>query len=122
MVKPPEGGGLFLTGWFLTLCCIGVGGQPSSEYGCPTQERILPCRCSTRDMEIQIWQVYAPMKTTDSRAPVPNELPGQRERHARNSSRTMIYRFFFFFFFSSLETRARQRSNDRFENNYNATR
>ncbi|XP_076167066.1 artichoke [Ptiloglossa arizonensis] len=55
MVKPPEGGGLFLTGWFLTLCCIGVGGQPSSEYGCPTQERILPCRCSTRDMEIQIW-------------------------------------------------------------------
>ncbi|XP_054003277.1 protein artichoke [Hylaeus anthracinus] len=55
MVKPLEGGGLFLAGWFLALCCIGASGQPSSEYGCPTQERILPCRCSTRDMEIQIW-------------------------------------------------------------------
>ncbi|XP_076678835.1 artichoke [Andrena cerasifolii] len=55
MAKPPEGGGLFVAGWFLALCCIGASAQLSSEYGCPTQERILPCRCSTRDMEIQIW-------------------------------------------------------------------
>ncbi|XP_015428510.1 PREDICTED: slit homolog 3 protein [Dufourea novaeangliae] len=55
MVKPPEGGGLFVAGWFLALCIISVSGQLGSEYGCPTQERILPCRCSTRDMEIQIW-------------------------------------------------------------------
>ncbi|XP_076229716.1 artichoke isoform X1 [Nomia melanderi] len=55
MVKPPEGGGLFVAGWFLALYCASVGGQLSAEYGCPTQERILPCRCSTRDMEIQIW-------------------------------------------------------------------
>ncbi|XP_076240346.1 artichoke [Calliopsis andreniformis] len=55
MVKPSEGRGLFVVGWFLALCCISVSGQLSSEYGCPTQERILPCRCSIRDMEIQIW-------------------------------------------------------------------
>ncbi|XP_078033298.1 artichoke [Augochlora pura] len=55
MVKPPEGGGLFAAGWFLALCWASVSGQLSAEYGCPTQERILPCRCSTRDMEIQIW-------------------------------------------------------------------
>ncbi|CAD1472146.1 unnamed protein product, partial [Heterotrigona itama] len=57
MIELPWGGGLFITGWFLTLFFTSVGGQLGSEYGCPTQERILPCRCSTRDMEIQIWQV-----------------------------------------------------------------
>ncbi|XP_074094011.1 artichoke [Cotesia typhae] len=25
------------------------------DYGCPSQEKILPCRCSMRDMEYQIW-------------------------------------------------------------------
>lgn len=58
MIKLPWGRGVFITGWFLTLLSlISVSAQLSSEYGCPTQERILPCRCSTRDMEIQIWQV-----------------------------------------------------------------
>lgn len=58
MIKLPWGRGVFITGWFLTLLTfISVSAQLSSEYGCPTQERILPCRCSTRDMEIQIWQV-----------------------------------------------------------------
>ncbi|XP_076648214.1 artichoke [Halictus rubicundus] len=55
MFKPPEGGGLFAASWFLALFWASVSGQLSAEYGCPTQERILPCRCSTRDMEIQIW-------------------------------------------------------------------
>ncbi|XP_076624270.1 artichoke [Colletes latitarsis] len=55
MVKSLGGGSFFLAGWFLALCYVGVSGQPNLEYGCPTQERILPCRCSTRDMEIQIW-------------------------------------------------------------------
>ncbi|XP_076285325.1 artichoke isoform X2 [Lasioglossum baleicum] len=55
MFKPPGGGGLLAAGWFLALFCTSVSGQLSAEYGCPTQERILPCRCSTRDMEIQIW-------------------------------------------------------------------
>lgn len=58
MIKLPWDRGVFITGWFLTLLFfISVSAQLSSEYGCPTQERILPCRCSTRDMEIQIWQV-----------------------------------------------------------------
>ncbi|XP_017788728.1 PREDICTED: chaoptin [Habropoda laboriosa] len=56
MIKRPPGGGLFITtGCFLALFCVSVSAQLVSEYGCPTQERILPCRCSTRDMEIQIW-------------------------------------------------------------------
>ncbi|XP_076544303.1 artichoke [Osmia lignaria lignaria] len=55
MVESVGVGGLLLTSWFLVLFPIGTSGQLSSEYGCPAQERILPCRCSTRDMEIQIW-------------------------------------------------------------------
>ncbi|XP_076388834.1 artichoke isoform X2 [Megachile rotundata] len=55
MIKSLGVGGLLLTSWFLVLFSIGTSGQLSSEYGCPAQERILPCRCSTRDMEIQIW-------------------------------------------------------------------
>ncbi|XP_023244888.1 protein artichoke [Copidosoma floridanum] len=53
MGKPPEGGGSFaralllVSGW--AVLCAG------QEYGCPPQEKILPCRCSTRDMEFQIW-------------------------------------------------------------------
>lgn len=57
MIKLPRGGDPYMTGWLLTLFLIGVSAQLGSEYGCPTQERILPCRCSTRDMEVQIWQV-----------------------------------------------------------------
>lgn len=57
MVRPSEGGGLLIVGWLLALSSIGAGAQLDSDYGCPPQERILPCRCSTRDMEIQIWQV-----------------------------------------------------------------
>ncbi|KAJ8687036.1 hypothetical protein QAD02_022830 [Eretmocerus hayati] len=30
-------------------------GSLAQEYGCPPQDKILPCRCSTRDMEFQIW-------------------------------------------------------------------
>ncbi|XP_076763991.1 artichoke [Xylocopa sonorina] len=55
MIKPPRGGCLFTTGWLLALFSVSVSAQLGSEYGCPTQEKILPCRCSTRDMEIQIW-------------------------------------------------------------------
>ncbi|KAM0726024.1 Protein artichoke [Formica fusca] len=55
MVRPSEGGGLLIVGWLLVLRSIGAGAQLDSDYGCPPQERILPCRCSTRDMEIQIW-------------------------------------------------------------------
>lgn len=57
MVRPSEGGGLLIVGWLLALHFIGAGAQLDPDYGCPLQERILPCRCSTRDMEIQIWQV-----------------------------------------------------------------
>ncbi|KAK2575471.1 hypothetical protein KPH14_011202 [Odynerus spinipes] len=56
MVKRLKGGGCALViSWGLTLVAgviVGVGGQ---EYGCPHQERILPCRCSTRETEVQIW-------------------------------------------------------------------
>ncbi|XP_072767715.1 uncharacterized protein Atk isoform X2 [Anoplolepis gracilipes] len=55
MVRPSEGGGLLIVGWLLALRSIGAGAQLDPDYGCPPQERILPCRCSTRDMEIQIW-------------------------------------------------------------------
>lgn len=57
MVRTSEGGGLLIVGWLLALRSIGAGAQLDPDYGCPPQERILPCRCSTRDMEIQIWQV-----------------------------------------------------------------
>ncbi|XP_014484639.1 PREDICTED: chaoptin [Dinoponera quadriceps] len=53
MVRPSEGGGLLIVGWLLAL--RSVGAQLDPDYGCPPQERILPCRCSTRDMEVQIW-------------------------------------------------------------------
>ncbi|XP_029178483.1 protein artichoke [Nylanderia fulva] len=55
MVRPSEGGGLLIVGWLLALRSLGAGAQLDPDYGCPPQERILPCRCSTRDMEIQIW-------------------------------------------------------------------
>ncbi|XP_071638827.1 uncharacterized protein Atk isoform X2 [Temnothorax longispinosus] len=55
MVRPSEGGGLLIVGWLLALRSIGAGAQLDPDYGCPLQERILPCRCSTRDMEVQIW-------------------------------------------------------------------
>ncbi|XP_032682924.1 protein artichoke [Odontomachus brunneus] len=55
MVRPSEGGGLLIVGWLLALRSIGAGAQLDPDYGCPPQERILPCRCSTRDMELQIW-------------------------------------------------------------------
>ncbi|XP_057328599.1 protein artichoke [Microplitis mediator] len=29
--------------------------KSQNDYGCPSQEKILPCRCSMRDMEYQIW-------------------------------------------------------------------
>lgn len=57
MVRPSEGGGLLMIGWLLALRSLGASAQLDSDYGCPSQERILPCRCSMRDMEIQIWQV-----------------------------------------------------------------
>ncbi|CAK9812555.1 Protein artichoke [Anthophora plagiata] len=78
MIKPPAGGGgLFITtGCILTLFCISVSGQLVSEYGCPTQERILPCRCSTRDMEIQIWQVISLLKVSCSHSELPKVLEG----------------------------------------------
>ncbi|XP_077257445.1 artichoke [Temnothorax americanus] len=55
MVRPSEGGGLLIVGWLLALRSIGAGAQLDPDYGCPLQERILPCRCSTRNMEVQIW-------------------------------------------------------------------
>ncbi|XP_011500521.1 PREDICTED: chaoptin [Ceratosolen solmsi marchali] len=53
MGKPPEGGGLrpFIIIGILVL----LYDSHAQEYGCPPQEKILPCRCSTRDMEFQIW-------------------------------------------------------------------
>ncbi|XP_051163678.1 protein artichoke [Leptopilina boulardi] len=54
MGKPPDGGGLFIAS-FLVLYSISSNAQINPEYGCPSQEKILPCRCSTRDMEYQIW-------------------------------------------------------------------
>ncbi|XP_063978385.1 protein artichoke [Diachasmimorpha longicaudata] len=51
MGKPPEGGDLLLA---CLLILIGVTGA-QEDYGCPEQEKIAPCRCSTRDMEYQIW-------------------------------------------------------------------
>lgn len=54
MGKPPDGGGLFIAS-FLVLYSISSNAQINPEYGCPPQEKILPCRCSTRDMEYQIW-------------------------------------------------------------------
>lgn len=50
MGKPPEGGKLLLA---IFLIINLVKGQ--NDYECPSQEKILPCRCSTRDMEYQIW-------------------------------------------------------------------
>ncbi|XP_011873299.1 PREDICTED: slit homolog 3 protein isoform X2 [Vollenhovia emeryi] len=55
MVRLSEGGGLLIVGWLLVLRSIGAGAQLDPDYGCPLQERILPCRCSTRNMEVQIW-------------------------------------------------------------------
>ncbi|XP_039309773.1 protein artichoke isoform X2 [Solenopsis invicta] len=55
MVRSSEGGGLLIVGWLLALRSISAGAQLDPDYGCPLQERILPCRCSTRDMEVQIW-------------------------------------------------------------------
>ncbi|XP_043288120.1 protein artichoke isoform X2 [Venturia canescens] len=60
MGKPPEGGASLLT---TTSClfalCFALGSFASAqivqEHGCPAQENILPCRCSTRGMEFQIW-------------------------------------------------------------------
>lgn len=66
MVGLSEGGGLII-GWLLALHSIGAGAQLDSDYGCPPQERILPCRCSTRDMEIQIWQVNEKILMSDER-------------------------------------------------------
>ncbi|KAG5315415.1 ALS protein, partial [Pseudoatta argentina] len=57
MVRSSQGSGLLIIGWLLVLRSIGASAQLDPDYGCPLQERILPCRCSTRDMEIQIWQV-----------------------------------------------------------------
>ncbi|XP_033208072.1 protein artichoke [Belonocnema kinseyi] len=54
MGKPPEGGGLLVAS-FLVLYSVSSTAQINPEYGCPPQEKILPCRCSTRDMEYQIW-------------------------------------------------------------------
>ncbi|XP_012274097.1 protein artichoke [Orussus abietinus] len=49
--------GLLVTTSFLVFCCTGVAVAHSNTpmYACPPQEVILPCRCSTRDSEIQIW-------------------------------------------------------------------
>lgn len=56
MGKPPETGIAFLfVGCLLILGLTGASAQLDPEYGCPPQEKILPCRCSTRDMEFQIW-------------------------------------------------------------------
>lgn len=72
MIRPLEGGGLLIIGWLLALCSIGADAQLDPDYGCPLQERILPCRCSTRDMEVQIWQVQM------ARCVIPSvELRGQ---------------------------------------------
>lgn len=67
MVRSSEGGGLLIIGWLLALRSIGAGAQLEPDYGCPPQERILPCRCSTRDMEIQIWQVDEKILMLDER-------------------------------------------------------
>lgn len=77
MVRSSEGGGLLIVGWLLALRSIGVGAQLDSDYGCPPQERILPCRCSTRDMEIQIWQV-------DEKISMPDEITQYAEQNAIN--------------------------------------
>ncbi|XP_058809190.1 protein artichoke [Phymastichus coffea] len=50
MGKPPEAVSLPTIALLLLAC-----GVQAQEYGCPPQEKILPCRCSTRDMEFQIW-------------------------------------------------------------------
>ncbi|XP_066587711.1 protein artichoke isoform X2 [Prorops nasuta] len=55
MVRSLEGGGLLIVLWYLVLQLVGTNGQLGPEYGCPPQDKILPCRCSTRDMEFQIW-------------------------------------------------------------------
>ncbi|XP_015517012.2 protein artichoke [Neodiprion lecontei] len=58
MGKPPE---KRIYQFLLVVCFLGLGSNGTigqlldSEYGCPPQEKILPCRCSTRDMEFQIW-------------------------------------------------------------------
>ncbi|EFN75540.1 Insulin-like growth factor-binding protein complex acid labile chain [Harpegnathos saltator] len=50
MVRPSEGGGLLIVGWLLALRSIGAGAQLDPDYGCPPQERILPCRCSHSEL------------------------------------------------------------------------
>lgn len=35
-----------------------VSGQRKENGLCPPQDTILPCRCSSRGNEIQIWYVY----------------------------------------------------------------
>ncbi|XP_034938506.1 protein artichoke [Chelonus insularis] len=53
MSKPPEGGG----GLYLIILLIFIlkFTYAQEEYGCPPQDKILPCRCSMRDMEYQVW-------------------------------------------------------------------
>jgi hypothetical protein len=53
MGKPPEGGGL--RAFIIVGILVLFYESQAQEYGCPPQEKILPCRCSTRDMEFQIW-------------------------------------------------------------------
>lgn len=55
MGQPPEGGGLRFI--YLLIVILHVV-KAQDDYGCPPQEKILPCRCSTRDMEFQIWYQY----------------------------------------------------------------
>ncbi|KAL7299985.1 hypothetical protein TKK_0007300 [Trichogramma kaykai] len=49
----PAGGGGSITVILLLSLWLTFG--LAQEYGCPPQDKILPCRCSTRDMEFQIW-------------------------------------------------------------------
>lgn len=57
MVRQSEGGGVLIVGLLLALHSIGAGAQLDPDYRCPPQEKILPCRCTMRDVEVQIWQV-----------------------------------------------------------------
>ncbi|KAK0158723.1 hypothetical protein PV328_009695 [Microctonus aethiopoides] len=52
MGQPPEGGGLRFICLLVVILHVV---KAQDDYGCPPQEKILPCRCSTRDMEFQIW-------------------------------------------------------------------
>jgi len=82
MVRSSEGGGLLIIGWLLALRSIGADAQLDSDYGCPSQERILPCRCSTRDMEVQIWQVWQILNWRDQATTIERPMNSHRCSHS----------------------------------------